>query len=345
MAQLIINYYLHLEAEEDSEDRREKRQLLGVERFEGIKEKLIPDYDEEGHKVSITKFFEGYEDHRWLVKNLIHMSETETSVYLEAWKSNRQEEFLSQTKKSNRSVISKLQFGTLVEVEFGFIPKVKKYNSDVRTNKRYPDTIHKGEMHKRRLCVVVKADSGRVQVVPITSRKPDSSGDLSVCQISDASLMDLVGYNDSAIPSYAICRMIKTVALTRILPPLSKQRGTKAAFRDNRYSKKLNGADVARFKQALSHAVGLADYYVLKERVSEYYQELQAIRPENESLVGQVAQLMREKADFEVMASRYEILLEIMTDWRVGVSGDSLEKARAYIEEEYRVYATILHPK
>lgn len=337
MTDLTTNYFLH------TEDEETEALLLGVERFEGIEEKLIPGYAEEGHKVSITKFFEGFDDHRWLVKNLVHISDTETSVYLSAWTNNRNEEFLSQAKKSNQSVISKLQFGTLVEVEFGFIPSVKKVDGEVRTNKRYPDTIHKGEMHKRRLCVVVKADSGRVQVVPVTSQSPSSTGDLTMCQVSNVSLADLIGYNDSKIPSYAICRMIKTVALTRVLPPLSKQRGTRAAFRDNRYSKKLKGADKKAFKQALSHAVGLTDYYDLKEKVGKYYQELQELKPNNENLTDQVAELTLEKADFEVMIGRYEALMEIMTDWRMGVSGDGPDGARAHIEGEVTKYAAILN--
>lgn len=336
MTDLTINYFLH------SADNEAEFRLLGVERLEGIKEKLIPSFTEEGHKVSITKFFDGIDDHRWLVKNLVHNSDTETSVYLDAWMNNRHEEFLSQTKKSNRTVVSKLQFGTLVEVEFGFIPNVKKLNGDIRTNKRYPDTIHKGEMHKRRLCVVVKADSGRVQVVPVTSQAPSSTGDLTVCQISDASLADLIGYNDPAIPSYAICHMIKTVALTRVLPPLARQNGARAAYRNNRYSKKLNGADRHAFKESLSHAVGLTDYYGLKEKVNEYYQELKGLKPEKENLAEQVAQLIQEKTVFEEMARRYDTLLEIMTDWRMGASGDNLVEARAYIEDEITEYATIL---
>ena len=334
MIKLTISYFLH------TDDEVEGR-LLGVERYEGIKEKLIPDYSEGRHKVSITKFFNDIDDHRWLVKNLVHVSDRETSVYLSAWVNNRGEEFLSQTKKSNRTVISKLQFGTLVEVEFGFIPNVKKLNGDVRTNKRYPDTIHKGEMHKRRLCVVVKADSGRVQVVPVTSQIP-SVHDLTVCRISDASLADLISYNDPVIPSYAIGHMIKTVALTRVLPPLAIQSSARAAFRDKSYSKKLNGADKKAFKQALSHAVGLADYYDLKEKVGAYYQELQALKPENESLAEKVAELIIEKTSFEEMAQRYDALLEIMTDWRMGVSSDHPDEARTHIESEVAEYVDIL---
>lgn len=337
MKELSISYFLHTD-DEDTE-----AQLLGVERFEGIKEKLIPGFEEEGHKVSISKFFEGFDDHRWLVKNLDHVSDTETSIYLDAWRNSRREEFLNQTKKSNRTVISKLQFGTLVEVEFGFIPSVKKLNGDVRTNKRYPDTIHKGEMHKRRLCVVVNADSGRVQVVPVTSQSPSSTGDLTICQISEESLGVLTGYNAPAISSYAICRMIKTVALSRVLPPLSKQGATRSAFRDIRYSKKLKSADKKAFRRALSHAVGFADYYDLKEKGSEYYRELREAKLEKEGLIEQVAQLTQEKAAFEVMAYRHETLLEIMTDWRMGASGDSLEKAREHIESEVTEYAAIFN--
>ena len=336
MTDTIIKYFLY------TNDQEAEPQLLGVERFEGIKEKLIPSFSEESHKISITKFFDGYDDHRWLVKNLIHNSNTETSIYLDAWINNRREEFLSQTKKSNRSVISKLQFGTLVEVEFGFIPNVKKLNGDVRTNKRYPDTIHRGEMHKRRLCIVVKAASDRVQVVPVSSQAPRSTGDLTVCKLSDASLADLISYNDQAIPSYAICNMIKTVALTRVLPPLARHDGARAAFRGNRYSKKLNNVDRQAFKESLSHAVGFPDYFDLKEMVDVYYQELKDIKPKKESLTEQVVQLTKEKTVFEEMATRYDALLEIMTDWRMGASGDSSAEARVYIDNEITQYVAIL---
>ncbi|MCH8544218.1 MAG: type II toxin-antitoxin system PemK/MazF family toxin [Alcanivorax sp.] len=341
MTGLIINYYLHSGVGQ-AVDEGVGGRLLGVERFEGINEKLLPSYDENGHKVSVTKFFEGYEDHRWLVKGLVYISTIETSVYLEPWKSSQREEFLSQTKKSNHTVIGRLHFGTLVEVEFGFIPRVRKLNGDVRSNKRYPDTVHNGEMHKRRLCIVVKADNARAQVVPLTSQAPESPGDRSLCPIGAGSLSDLVSYNDPTIPSYAICRMIKTVAHSRILPPLSKQRGATKPFRDNRYSKKLNSADRATFKQALSHAVGLADYYDVKEKVSDYYRKLEAANHENENLAEQVVRLTAEQARVEAVASRCEALLEIMIDWRRGVSEDSLEQARAYIETELTDYMAIL---
>jgi hypothetical protein len=337
MIELIISYFLH------SDEEEAESQLLGVESYQGIKEKLIPDYSAQGHKVTITKFFEGYDDHRWLVKGLDHASITETSIYLEPRVNNRQEEFLSQTKKSNRSVISKLQFGTLVEVEFGYIPLVKKSNGDVRGNKRYPDTVHKGEMHKRRLCIIVKADSSRVQVVPITSQEPNSLGDLSIFEISSASLRSLIGYKNPDILSYGICRMIKTVSVSRILPPLAIQSRTTSAYRDIRYSKKLNGVDQKAFKESLSHAVGLTDYYDLKEKVGEYYQELVALKADCDSLSQQVEQLTEEKVLFEELKNRHDALLEIITDWRMGASEDSPEKARVYIENEVAEYLAILN--
>jgi hypothetical protein len=57
MTELIISYFLD-----------DGAQLLGVERFEGIEEQLIPAFSEGGHKVSVTKFFRGFDDCRWLVK-------------------------------------------------------------------------------------------------------------------------------------------------------------------------------------------------------------------------------------------------------------------------------------
>ena len=88
--------------------------------------------------------------------------------------------------------------------------------------------------------------------------------------------------------------------------------------------------------------MGLTDYYGLKEKVNEYHQELKDLKPEKENLAEQVAQLMQEKTIFEEMARRYDTLLEIMTDWRMGASEDNPVEARAYIEDEITEYAAIL---
>lgn len=333
MTTLNLRYYLHQEGEDS-------KQLLGAEQLDSIGETLIPDYSDGGHKVSITKFFNGIECHRWLVKDLVHDSASETSVFLAAWKDSGNEEFLSQTRKAKRNVISSLQFGTLVEVDFGFIPKVKKSNGSVRTNKRYPDSIHHGEIHKRRLCVVVKADPSRVQVVPLTSKEPGSDGDLSICPISDQSLSTLAGYSSSAVQSYAICRMIKTVAISRILPPLARQGKTRSLYRDVRYVKRLAKRDKNAFKAALSHAVGLGDYEDVKKKLGESAKETIELESSNQRL----EELLEEKeASRKELRERNEVLMEILVDkFREG-QHDSTEAVKARIERDIVSYKAILN--
>ena len=88
--------------------------------------------------------------------------------------------------------------------------------------------------------------------------------------------------------------------------------------------------------------MGFPDYFDLREMVDVYYQELKDIKPKKESLTEQVVQLTKEKTVFEDMATRYDALLEIMTDWRMGASGDSSAEARVYIDKEITQYVAIL---
>ena len=334
MNELIINYYLN------SDYYNADKQPLGIEKKIGFQENLIPGHSEDSHKITISNIFEGHSAHRWLIKQIIHDSNNETSIFIEPRVNN--EEFLSQTKKSNKHVISRLQLGTLIEVEFGYIPVIKKINGDIRSNKRYPDTIHKGEIHKRRLCVVVKANGNRVQVVPVTSQN-SSVRDLSTFELSFNSLKDLVGYNAHNITSYGLCNMIKTVSISRILPPLARNNRTRASYRDNRYSKKLNGSDCKKFKESLSHSVGFPYYSSLKEKVGDYFNELEDLKRENLAIKLEVEQLKNEKCEYEVMEKRYNTLLEIMTDWRMGASEDSEEQAKKHIENEITEFDIILN--
>ncbi|WP_155858670.1 hypothetical protein [Acinetobacter sp. BMW17] len=95
------------------------------------------------------------------------------------------EEFLTKTLKDNKArghggINQLLHKGKIVEVEFGHYHNVFKIakNKKLGTNKRYKSTVQNGEMHKRRLAIVVKVQpNNMVQVVPITSKEPQSEND------------------------------------------------------------------------------------------------------------------------------------------------------------------------
>ncbi|WP_127924225.1 MULTISPECIES: hypothetical protein [unclassified Pseudoalteromonas] len=167
---------------------------LGSEGSEGITEVLYPDSNYNSHEITITKMFEGYPHHRWQVITVDHPSESEISISLKPRITKATEVYLSQTHKHKKSVISNLQKGTLVEIDYGYIPSIKKSSGVLRSNKRYPDARQNGEMHKRRLAVVVNASGKRIQVVPISSNEPPI-GDRSCFSLDKGSIEKLVHYN------------------------------------------------------------------------------------------------------------------------------------------------------
>ncbi|MDN8963537.1 hypothetical protein Q0P11_14895, partial [Staphylococcus aureus] len=77
-------------------------------------------------------------------------------------------------------------------------------NKKIGTNKRYSSTIQGGEMHKRRLAIVVKVQPrGQVQVVPITSKfQPDLD---KSCFIVERSTLEKTVYSSEDITSWAVC--------------------------------------------------------------------------------------------------------------------------------------------
>lgn len=331
MSRFVIKYYL------EPINVGDKAVLLGVDAFCGTSECHIPDYSANGHPITLTKFFHGHVTYKWLIKDLVHLPNNVTAITLEGRSNSLSEEFLKQTIFSNRSVINKLQFGTLVEVEFGYISSVKRSNGIISENERYPDSIQKGEIHKRRLCVVVKADGNRVQVVPITS-KAKSTSDLSMVQLSQDSLKDISGYNAQTNSSTAICRMIKTVSTSRVLPPLAFSGGTTSPFRDKKYSKKLTGVDIQKLRQSLSHAVGLSDYNLVKDQHKIFFEELRVLRPIQEQFEAATERLNERESELQALKTRYDALHSMMVEWRLGSSIDDRETAERFVDGEVDTY-------
>lgn len=307
--------------------------LLGAENSSNITEKLIPNSG--GHDITITKFFTGRQYHRWLVKNVVNTSNYQTDIYLEPRCNSSKEEFLSKTYLRKPGILTRLRIGSLVEVDFGYIPKIKKINGDIRSNKRYPDGILNGELHKRRLGIVVKAANKQVQVVPVTSQPPKSSGNAAIREISRNSLANLIDYNDPAKQSFALCHMIKAVSLNRILPPKEIKQNAYTAYRDISYTLRLNNDDLKQVRQGLAHSVGFHDYFELKDKVGEYYSQIEGLKID---LLNAQIELEGNRQALE----QRNALFELLVDWRRGISSDSLHEATEYVESELQSYLDIL---
>lgn len=260
---MIIQYF------ELSSDRPDQPHMLGFESYSGIQETLIAlepnlSASKSLYPVFLTKRFELRASHVWRLHAIERISPQLPSpaifkIYL--WPHDvTREEFLFKTLRKNPCVkIHKLiRQGTLVEVDFGFVQQVARASSEVRSNKRYMDTVLFGEMHKRRLAVVTKVISKHiVQVAPVTSSELPEK-DKSSFMINRNLLSEMPRYKHSEKNCTVLCSMLQSVSTQRVLPPMSIHRGS--VGRNPNYAIVLKGSDKSALKEALVHAVGSANY-------------------------------------------------------------------------------------
>ncbi|WP_313457145.1 type II toxin-antitoxin system PemK/MazF family toxin [Stenotrophomonas sp.] len=270
MTDLIVRYF----EEATGPNGQTTLSLLGSETLDGVTEALLPGFSP-SFMVFCNKKFSRSTTYNWFVaridaKPACADGPTSFDVVLQEPYVTSPVEYLNQTiRKSGSSVEKVLHQGSLVEVDYGFVQSVGKDDGSLKSNKRYSDTIQKGEMHKRRLCIVVKVRGATIQVVPITS-EPSSSTDKTSFKIDSATLSDLTRYGTSGKDSYALCSMIETVSIRRVLPPESfySVRGNRRQGRNVSYPAALGTADSQRLRAALLHSIGVTDYAELKDDVA-----------------------------------------------------------------------------
>lgn len=291
-------------------------QLRGRESFEDIEEALLP--STEAFKVFCVKKFVGTSNYRWFVESVVCSSvpgapAANYKVELSKLTLQAPEEYLAQTLQKTGATANRLLWpGTLVEVDYGFIQSVGRHDGQIRTNKRYSDTLQKGEMHKRRLAVVVKISSGRVKVAPVTSN-PQPAHDKTCFQLDPTTLGNLTFYGSSGKQSWVLCSMLETVSIRRILPPMStfKVRGSMRPGRDNAYSQKLTSAEARLLQSSMLHAIGITDYSSLKEELAAKKLECAETRELKQS----VADLTARLAEVEKENAYLKLVEEVAKDW------------------------------
>jgi uncharacterized protein YifN (PemK superfamily) len=239
--------------------------LLGMETFSGVVEALIPGWVP-GRTVFYTKRFHGVPHHYWRVEEVFLASgfglrPVIYNVVLSYSAPSYAEEYLYQTLKKDpaKTAFKILRKGTLVEVDYGFHPDVGRLDGVIKSNKRYSDTLLHGEMHKRRLAVVVKVVSKNlIQVAPVTSK--GSVGDKSEFQLSQATIDRLPRYKDSGYSSYVLCNRLEAVSTQRILPPLSYHKAGSGKGRYTSYPVVLTSLEMVDLKASMLTAIGVTDY-------------------------------------------------------------------------------------
>lgn len=293
--------------------------LLGTEEYTDIQQVLFPDINHFQHPITITKFFTKSGCHRWKVEHVEHPSNQDIHIFLSERKDSSNIEYLNQTLNGDKTVLSKLTKGTFVEVEFGYMPSVKKNCGTSRSNKRYPDQIQNGEMHKRRLAVVVKAEASTLQVIPVTSR-PRAEGDRSAFVISEDSLVNLTDYCSTGIQSIAICNMIQTISHRRVFPPLSRNKAATKPFRNKNYPNRLTWKDMKLLNAALSSSVGLTDYQELVSKSSQLAGENHQLKSELLTSQAALDTMMETQAELMAIKKQFNGLLETMVQWRMQIN-------------------------
>jgi uncharacterized protein YifN (PemK superfamily) len=313
---------------------------LGKETHESISEALMPGAGT--HKIFCIKKFTGVANYRWFVEGIALISApgigpAEYSVTLSKIFTSVPEEYLQQTLKKTGSSLNKVvQFGTVVEVDYGFIQSIGREDGALRTNKRYCDTLQKGEMHKRRLAIVVRANRGICQVVPVTSDAPDDS-DKTCFQLSRQTLDQLTSWGTSGKDSWAICKMVESVSINRILPPstLYQSRGQNRRGRNTHYALRLTETEKGLLKTSLLHSIGVTDYQQNKIKLKEAREHLLALTSVATDLQAANARIATLEAE------RNELLLfkEVAQDWDKQMGEGRLEAAVKDLKDLYDAMA------
>lgn len=291
--------------------------ILGTETKSGIDEVIFPDINYfSNHPITITKKFSHSSSYRWVVRSVQHPSKTEIIIDLDERRPPIKEVYLSQTYAKNTNVISNLQKGVLVEVEYGYISAIKKLDGKIRSTKRYPDFKQQGEMHKRRLAIVINATSNFIQVVPITSKVPVSLGDKSIFEISYDSLKDLTDYNHPSKRAFALAGMIQTVSTNRILPPISRSKSHRNTVPERAfgYPHKLTKLDNSKLDSALSIAVRLSDYNQIKSDLNDEFRKNRENNLRIESLNNIIENKNAQLSKFMGERERYDAIMAVIED-------------------------------
>lgn len=246
---------------------------LGSETFDGISEALLPRHDGK-HFVFFVKKFSGLPTYRWFVERVESTAAAAGGCSYKVTLSkvfDSPPEYLLQTLKKTGKVINRIVHqGSLVEVDYGFIQAVGRSDGNIRSNKRYSDTRQSGEMHKRRLAIVVNVRRFSIQVVPITSNEP-SNTDKTYFELESSTLSKLKFYGSSGKRSWAICGMIETVSPGRVLPPLSyyQKLGHTQVGRDTQYGISLSKSEEKTLRDSLLHSIGVTNYQQVKQSLSD----------------------------------------------------------------------------
>jgi len=275
--------------------------LLGTESYHSIEEVLLPSTPRPGDPIFFTKKFVNHPEYRWEVIKIDMAPAARRRTYVVTLKKRPQinkEHYLKNILAARRGPVGHvLRPWAIVEVEFGQFLEIGKANGDVRSTKRYTDTMQRLSMPKRRLAIVNQVFSrvdDLIQVIPISSKKPDAN-ELACIEVT-ADLSNMVNYQK---PSWAVCRMMQTVTASRIIAPLIQRVPHAPPMRDKGFRTLVRGPIREALKDAIMYGVA-ADSRVADAAA------LEQARLATAQLTSQVATLAQRVAELERNTAVYE---------------------------------------
>ena len=240
-------------------------------------------------------------------------------------------ESLAQTNHHRkRHPSSLLRRGTLVEVDFGFIQQVANSDGSLTGSRDWLDTHLSGEMHKRRLAVVVSVGISSLLVVPVTS-KCEVKHDRSRFELSPETLGKLDFYGTSGKRSWVLAGLPSSVSFERVFPPgISGRHGGRSnRTRDSSYPIRLTTSEQTKLRIALAHGIGLRDYETL-------HQDLSQERLKTNNLAATIEVLKLQLASLHIENGRLRLVEEVAVDWErrhpCGVLQDEVDFLRELYE-------------
>lgn len=290
---------------------------LGIEQFDDIEQALVPRLTVENPNVFCIRHFSGHVSERWKVESVRCVSGVgaipvvvvvELSLVV-----TEHLEYLDQTlARHSGTVFQVIRRGVLVEVDYGFVQNRVNLQGHIGIDHRFIDTHLKGEMHKRRLAIVVKVYDRGVQVAPVTSQA-SAENDPTRMRLATRTLQDLWFYGTSGLTSWALGGALECVSFCRILPPaeVNIRKGIRSASRNTSYHLFISSAEQTALKEAVLRGVGIDDYGSTKDDLNTAQQRVTALE---DMIQGMEAEL-----------ERLRLVEQVARDWEKGRSGPTLD--------------------
>ncbi|MFM0011508.1 type II toxin-antitoxin system PemK/MazF family toxin [Paraburkholderia sediminicola] len=281
---------------------------LGTETHQDIDEVMLPSNPEDGSPIFLTKKFAGQRDFRWKVESVCQKAGVPDAHYLVTLSRGQQvlkhfylKNILAARGEKVRAVVHEW---SIVEVEFGHSLTVGKASGDIRSNKRYSDTIQLYSMPKRRLAIVIqvieRSQEDLLQVIPITSKAPFGQ-DRSIVEVTSA-LTDFFYYQKR---SWAACKMIQTVTASRIIAP-ARTIPFQAPARDKGFKTKIQGFVRESLRDALMHGVNASGRVKASQALVTMNEKFAALTTQSAESAASAAALGQQVTELEARLKMYE---------------------------------------